>query len=1172
MSRHQKILIGVAIGFLIYSLLGFLAVPVVLKNILEKELSRTLKRTVTIDHIQINPYLLQAAVNNFTVKSLSGENDFIAFEQLFIDLEAVSLIKKGLIIRSLVLNGPKINVTRYQDRKFNFSDLAADSDQEKNTDSKPFLYSLNNIEILNGAITFNDEPKKAVHRIRSLNLSVPFLSNLPHRVETHVQPSLFAVVDNAPVKISGQTTPFHESRTSFFNLQINKINLPSYLEYLPPVGDLTLQSGMLDMSITIGFEITTENRPAVKLAGDFSLKNIVVGTSGAETYLTIPQLDLKLADAKPLEKEFHFSRISCDEPQMLVRRSSTGALLPMDLLPEKAESTADRSQAAGRELPFRLAVDEIFLNSGTLQFEDRHTEDEFTTTLNPVDLKVTDFSTLEGAKTAFEIALQTEAGEKAGINGTMVLFPMAVDLQIDLQDLRVKKYNPYFNEFVTIRAEDGGMDLAAALSFARNGETLIFKAENFNTAVETLVINDQDNKSLLSIPSLTIKDGSLASDSRTITIGEIQGQGGRLQLERRKDGLVILNEIFKPRKTEPQEQKASAPETSSPWQLTLNRGTIDQYSIVLHDLVPAEPTELLFDDIHLTAETISTAPGVSGSIDLGFLVDKQGAFSLKGPLSIKPLSASLAVNLAGLPVKTIQPYFADRVKLVVSDGSISADGKLNLSRDSTGNLNSIFQGNGGIADFASFDPVAGEDFLKWKVLNLDGLAFDSSRNSLTISRINWQDFYNKIVVFKDGGLNLDAVLQQSAGLDDKTTDQKDEDLKEKSSLRLAIDSIRLANGQVDFMDRNITPHFSGSFSELSGTVSGISSQDDETAEVNISGSLNQHAPLQITGKINPLGKNLFADLFFDFSNIELSPTSPYTGKYIGYNIAKGKLSLDLEYTIDGTKITGKNQAFLDQFTLGQTVDSPDAMNLPIKLAIALLKNRQGEITLNVPVKGDLSDPQFSIGGVVFKAVVSLIAKAATSPFALLGAFLPEGEDLQYIDFSAGSADLTDEYRSRLEAIAKALYERPALEMDIKGSVNPEKDRTALHEKRFAQLLKNEKFKALTKNNETVSAPEEITVTPEEFETYLKKAYSQADIEKPKNVLGLDKKQEPAEMEERLRQSIKITDDDLRLLAIQRAEKVKSFLVESGPVEPERLFIVEPAISESGAQRVEMIIK
>ena len=195
MSKHQKVLIGIAVAFLLYSVIGFLVLPTVLKNTLEKKLSENLKRSVSIEAIQINPYLLQISINNLLVENRDQDDRFVAFDHLFVDLEAVSLFKRALVIKTLTLAGPRVNLSRYKDLSYNFSDIANSSSPKKKTGSKPFLFSVNNIEILKGAIIFLDEPKDTTHRVENLNLAVPHLSNVVHEVEVHVQPSFSAIIN-----------------------------------------------------------------------------------------------------------------------------------------------------------------------------------------------------------------------------------------------------------------------------------------------------------------------------------------------------------------------------------------------------------------------------------------------------------------------------------------------------------------------------------------------------------------------------------------------------------------------------------------------------------------------------------------------------------------------------------------------------------------------------------------------------------------------------------------------------------------------------------------------------------------------------------------------------------------------------------------------------------------
>jgi hypothetical protein len=1176
MSRHQKILIGIAVAFLLYSVAGFWVLPAVLKNVLEKKLTENLKRTVSIKTIQINPYLLKVSVNNFRVKNLTGEDDFVAFDQLFVDLEAVSLFKRALVIKTLTLTGPRLNFARYKDFSYNFSDLAGSSGPEEKSGSKPFLFSINNIEIKNGAIVFLDEPKDTTHRVVDLNLAVPFLSNVVHEVEIHVEPAFSAIINDSPVNLTGRTIPFHDTRNTVFEIQVNKLNIPEYLAYIPKQGDMTLKSGYLDITAVLGFEMMPGNKPAITLSGDFSLKEIDVTEIQGESYLAIPQVDLTILESRPMELDFHLARIAILEPKFLLRRSSNGDILPLALFRKNPVPEQSGAVTPGNETPLKLVVDEIVLNNGIMHYDDQGAAEPFETTLNPIEIKVTGFSTLENAKAAYEISMLTEAEEHIAMTGTLSLNPMAAQLHAALQDLKAPRFSPYYSGILMPQVVDGNLDLAADISYTRAENRNSLNADNITVLFDSIAVNDKNNARLLAIPSLSIREASLDLDGQQVIVGDLSVSSGELHLVRQKEGLVILKELFRPRNVQNTETDGGKTDSGSSWTATLKKGTIDQFSIVLLDHVPAEPTTVVIDNIRLNVANISTAENTKGEVALDLRLDKKGALSLKGAVGIEPLSASLAIALTKLPVKSLQPYFADRVNMVIGDGAIAVAGQLSVSQDKDKVMSTLFRGKGGIEKFSSFDPLAGEEFLKWKELRLDGIEYDSSRFALRIKEIGWQDFYNKIVFFDDGTLNLQTVIKGS-GEGDMAAPQKSEPEKpteERHSLLVEIDVVKLENGKLDFLDRKITPHYATSFSELTGTITGLSSRPGVMAEAEIRGKLDQQAPLYISGRMNPLSDELFADLTIDFKNIELSPTTPYTGKYIGYKVAKGKLSLELKYLVEGRKITGKNKAFLDQFTLGETVASPDSLNLPINLAIALLRNRNGEITLNVPVQGDLDDPEFGIGAIVFKAIVNLIAKAATSPFALLGALIPAGEDLQYVDFTPGSSVLEAQYQTGLEIIAKALYERPGLKMDIKGSVNFEQEKEVLHNSRFAMLLKNEKYKKLSRKKDEAAPLDEIILEPDEYETYLKEAYKEATFDKPRNVLGMDKRLPPEEMEKLLRDNIIITEDDLRLLAIQRANAVKSFLVAEGPVEPERLFIIEPenAAAENTLARVEMTIK
>ncbi|MEN8233266.1 MAG: DUF748 domain-containing protein, partial [Thermodesulfobacteriota bacterium] len=488
MSKHQKVLIGIAVAFLLYSVIGFLVLPTVLKNTLEKKLSENLKRSVSIETIQLNPYLLQISINNFLVENRDHDDRFVAFDQLFVDLEAVSLLKRALVIKTLILAGPRVNFSRYKDLSYNFSDIANSSSPKKKTGSKPILFSVNNIEILKGAIVFLDEPKDTTHRVENLNLAVPYLSNVVHEVEVHVQPSFSAIINDTPVNLSGRTLPFHDTRRTVFDIQVNKIDIPAYLAYLPEPGNLTLKSGYLDIMAVLGFEMQPGNKPAITLTGNFSLKEINVIEKQGESYLAIPQLDLSILDSRPMEQDFHLASVSLREPEFLLRRSSDGDILPLALLQKKTAAKPAEPASSAKEKALKLIVDEIVLNGGTVRFDDQSNAEQFQTTLNPVEIKVTGLSTLEGEEATYDISMQTEAEESIEVNGTLSLNPLATQLHGALQDLQIPRFSPYYAEIITPTVMDGSLDLAADLNYSKTDDVAITRADNITILLDSIVM------------------------------------------------------------------------------------------------------------------------------------------------------------------------------------------------------------------------------------------------------------------------------------------------------------------------------------------------------------------------------------------------------------------------------------------------------------------------------------------------------------------------------------------------------------------------------------------------------------------------------------------------------------------------------------------------------------
>lgn len=298
--------------------------------------------------------------------------------------------------------------------------------------------------------------------------------------------------------------------------------------------------------------------------------------------------------------------------------------------------------------------------------------------------------------------------------------------------------------------------------------------------------------------------------------------------------------------------------------------------------------------------------------------------------------------------------------------------------------------------------------------------------------------------------------------------------------------------------------------------------------------------------------------------------TPYSGTFLGYVIDKGKLFLDLKYHIENKELKSENKVFLDQFTFGKKVESEQATNLPVRLAVALLKDRKGEIHLDLPVTGRTDDPKFSVWGVILQILKNLLVKAATSPLALLQSVFGGKEDFSAIHFTAGSSQLTEGEKDKIRKLAQALNDRPGLKLEVSGYVDRERDPEGFRNELLTKKMKNEKFLALVKEKKGLEGEsvDTMTILPPEYSLYLKAVYKKEKFPKPRNVLGLVKDIPDSEMKKLILANTVVGDEQLKILARERTTAVRTALVVDGKFSPERIFEKSSDIYKSPAKEGE----
>jgi hypothetical protein len=583
---------------------------------------------------------------------------------------------------------------------------------------------------------------------------------------------------------------------------------------------------------------------------------------------------------------------------------------------------------------------------------------------------------------------------------------------------------------------------------------------------------------------------------------------------------------------------------------------------------------LVVDGLAVQLAGLSSAPGKRTTLGVEAKINEQGRFKVGGEAAISPAAADLDLDLEQVNLVALQGWVADQLNAVLTKGDLTIKGKLKAEGSAV-----AFNGDVNLTDFNVLDKLNAADLLRWKSLRLSSVEAGSTPPRFAVGEIALASFYARAILSPEGRLNLQDIVKQddapaAAGSDaaasgaaapvaatpatPATPATAAAPAKAKGpAAQVRIGKVTLAGGNINFTDRFIKPNYSANLTDLSGRIGTLAA--GTLAELAVKGKVDRTAPLDISGKIDPLGKPIALDVQARAKGIEMSSFTPYSGRYVGYAIEKGKLSVDVQYKVEKGELQAQNKIFIDQLTFGEKVESPNALGIPIGLVVALLKNSRGEIDLNLPVQGSLNDPQFSIGGIVGKMILNLLVKAVTSPFALLSSLFGGGEELSYVAFDAGHGRITPEVEKRLESIAKALNDRPSLKLEITGIADPAAEREGLKRAILDRKVRAQKLAEQAKGGKASGSLADVSISAEEYPRYLEKAYKEESFKKPRNFVGLTKSLPVPEMEALMLANIPAEEDELRQLAQRRGTAVQTWLAEKGGVPVERMFLLTPKV-------------
>ncbi|NOT17980.1 MAG: DUF748 domain-containing protein [Sulfuriferula sp.] len=1136
--RFQKWTRRAVITTLTLWAVGFFIMPFAVKPLLEKLITDKYHRPVSIASISINPIILSARINKFNMLDRDGKSPLLSFDSLYVNVQARSIFAGAPIIEALQLSQPNLHVTRLTPNTYNISDII--DDMLKPSEHKT-LFSLNNIAITQGRITFNDQPAHAQQIIRDLHINVPFISNLPYQADNYITPLLTANINGATVKLSGRSQPFSATKNSTIDVKLSDVDVAKYMSYVPIKLNFSVPSARLDTNLIVNFTENKQHQPALTISGTANLSQVQINQA-TDSVLTFKQLSVNIAQADIFKNQYQLKQLSLDTPIIHLTRDARGQLNLAQLAPA---STPSKTPPAA---PLMLNITTVNLTHGTLKFDDA--KPDFHTQLNDINLQLSKFTTTANQPMQLLASFHTAQNETLNNTASLTLQPLSITGDVKLTGIPLQHYAPYYRQFILF-TPTGTLNAATHYQFnlaANQPPQLQLSALTSELNDFTMTLPHSPTK-LVHIAHLDIKQATLNLADKQINLGDISTTDGNINVQRNAQGMINFSQLTSPA---PAHQPAS--HAVPAWQIAVHKLALQHYAVNLTDASRANPVNIKTSNIQLTVNDFDSRANHKTNVDLQLNINRTGKLTALGMVTPSPFSSTLNIAARAIDIVPMQPYFADLLNATVTDGAVSSTGKLRITANPT---RITYDGNASISQFASIDNTDLSDLLKWDNLALQNIHYASDPQQIGINNIALTGLYSRLIVNPDGKLNVQSIVKSTPPSDtNNVTAAHTAAVSAPSDKRVSINKIMLTNGHINFTDHYIKPNYSANLTNLSGGVTGLSSATDSKADILINGKVDNQGQLNISGQTNPLSGNLYLDLVAKLSDFELSPLTPYAAKYAGYGIQKGKLGFEVKYNIVDKKLSAENHLTLNQLTLGDKVDNPTATKLPVTLALALLKDRNGNIDINLPISGSLDDPQFSIGGLIVKVIVNLLVKAVTSPFALIGGlFGGDSSQLSYMSFAPGSALVNTEGATKLNNLSKALADRPSLKLDIAGHMDAGIDSKGLRQLAFERLLKVQKLKQLVKDGVSITSVDAITVAPNEYANYLKLAYKAEKIaDKPKIMGLLDKDIPAAQMETLMLANIKISADNLRDLALQRAQAAKEYLLKLGAIDATRIFI------------------
>lgn len=796
------------------------------------------------------------------------------------------------------------------------------------------------------------------------------------------------------------------------------------------------------------------------------LQSLQLATSENAPLLKLGELVVDFDTFGLFKRAWQFSTVSFSELEVFAEIDSAGNLNLLRLVPPSSNEAQtppkDKTQAA---LP-RLILNNIALNQSRVHFRQLDRIEPFNLDLNALNFNIAHFSTLPEDGGQFNFTAQLSDTESLTFSGDLQVEPLVLAAHVELDNIELKRGGNYLQEMLLFTINQGTLSLNSDFTLDNSGPEggLALQATNIGLELQQLRLDTlAPAEPLLRIDNISLNQASFAWPEQLATAESLVVDNGSFHSWMTANKVFNYSQLIK--NSEPQveaDTDSNASPASPALQLRLDKVQLTALQLHFTDRSLREPALQSVDIVNFALNPFTLKEGDEFDLQAQLRINTTGKTDIAGKVGTIPPMAALTIDLQGLPLPPINNYLHDTIQLSLTQGSIDADLQLDYQNPDSQALR--LRGDIDIREVDSLNLVNQEEWARWENLAIKTLDFQLEPASLNIASVEFIAPHFETIVFENGETNLSRMLvpapKQAASAPDateasSTTTPSPVSTEKGTIFPVAIAKFTLNDGTLIYKDFNLPINFTTHIHSLHGQVLDISTASSTPTELFLDGKIDRNGTAKISAASQLSAPHAFSKFKLDLSNIDITSASGYSGKFAGYAIDAGTLALNLDYRIEQGQMHGDNQLLLESLTLGDTVDSPDAVSLPLKLAVALMKDVNGNIDIDLPVQGDLNNPKVQISGIVWKAFRNLLVKVVSSPFKMLSGLFESASDsnLDNIAFAPGVTTLVSSEQQKLNKLTQALRQKPALALNVNACYQPESDGPALQTLAFNQLYK-----------------------------------------------------------------------------------------------------------------------